>query len=122
MLLVWDNLAGHKTPEMVLWLFAQGVMPLYTPLSGSWLNMAEAVQRILKRRALEGHHPQSWMELMEWLEATAQGWNQQPTPFIWNGRRAERRRRAKLHRCSGSAAGTFRKLQRYHKNGSPSPK
>src|SRR5215210_2659345 len=31
LLLVWDNLAGHKTPDLVLWLCAQGVMPLYTP-------------------------------------------------------------------------------------------
>ncbi len=46
MLLVLDNLAGHKTPEMVLWMFEHGVMPLYTPLGGSWLNMAESVQRI----------------------------------------------------------------------------
>jgi hypothetical protein len=44
MLLIWDNLAGHKTPEMVLWLFSHGIMPLYTPLSGSWLNMTESVQ------------------------------------------------------------------------------
>ena len=35
-LLVWDNLAGHKTPEMVLWLCRHGIMPLYTPLGGSW--------------------------------------------------------------------------------------
>lgn len=41
MLLVWDNLAGHLTPTLVRWLFAHGVMPLYTPLGGSWLNMAE---------------------------------------------------------------------------------
>src|SRR4051812_36285126 len=34
-LLVWDNLAGHKTPEMVLWLCRHGIMPLYTPLGGS---------------------------------------------------------------------------------------
>lgn len=34
MLLVLDNLAGHKTPDFVLWLFAHGVMPLYTPLGG----------------------------------------------------------------------------------------
>ena len=39
-LLVLDNLAGHKTPAFVLWLFAHGVMPLYTPVGGSWLNMA----------------------------------------------------------------------------------
>ncbi len=36
LLLVMDNLAGHKTPEFVLWLFAHEIMPLYTPLSGSW--------------------------------------------------------------------------------------
>ncbi|MDQ3252914.1 MAG: hypothetical protein M3R15_03235 [Acidobacteriota bacterium] len=28
MLVVMDNLKGHKTPECVLWLFAQGIMPL----------------------------------------------------------------------------------------------
>ena len=40
--------------RFVLWLFAHGIMPLYTPLGGSWLNMAESFQRILKRRALDG--------------------------------------------------------------------
>ena len=53
MLLVLDNLAGHKTPAFVCWLFAHGIMPLYTPVGGSWLNMAESLQRILKRRALD---------------------------------------------------------------------
>src|SRR3954453_18225850 len=43
MLLVWDNLTGHKTAEMVVWLCQHGVMPLYTPLGGSWLDMAEVV-------------------------------------------------------------------------------
>jgi hypothetical protein len=37
---------------MVRWLFQQGVMPLYTPLSGSSLNMAESLQRIVVGRAL----------------------------------------------------------------------
>ena len=44
LLLVWDNLQGHVTPALVLWLFSHGVMPLYTPLGGSWLNMAESRQ------------------------------------------------------------------------------
>lgn len=57
MLLVLDNLAGHRTPELVCRLFAHGVMPLYTPVGGSWLNMAESLQRILKRRALNGQYP-----------------------------------------------------------------
>ena len=54
LLLVLDNLTGHLTASFVLWLFAHGIMPLYTPLSGSWLNMAESIQRILTRRALDG--------------------------------------------------------------------
>jgi hypothetical protein len=54
LLLIWDNLTGHHTPELLLWLFAQGVLVLYTPLSGSWLNMAESLQRILVRRACAG--------------------------------------------------------------------
>ena len=37
MLLILDNLAGHKSAPFVCWLMAHGIMPLYTPLSGSWL-------------------------------------------------------------------------------------
>jgi len=65
MLLIWDNLQGHYTPELVLWLFAQGVMPLYTLLGGSWLNMAESIQRILVRRGLAGQNPQSARQIIE---------------------------------------------------------
>ena len=81
MRLIWDNLAGHATPELVLWLFSHGIMPLYTPLSGSWLNMTESVQRILKRRALAGQHPQTAEESISWRDATARGWNRNPPPF-----------------------------------------
>ena len=83
MLLIWDNLAGHKTPVMVHWLSEHGIMPLYTPLRGSWRNMAESIQRILKRRALDGQHPTSTDEIIAWVEAVAQAWNRHPTPFEW---------------------------------------
>jgi hypothetical protein len=33
--LVWDNLAGHLSWPIVRWLFRHGVVPRYTPLSGS---------------------------------------------------------------------------------------
>src|SRR4051812_33256781 len=72
---VWDNLAGHETPEMVLWLCRHGIMPLYTPLGGSWLNMAESIRRILKRRALGGQQPRSPAEIGAWFEQTAGNWN-----------------------------------------------
>lgn len=65
MLLVWDNLIGHQTPELMLWLCDHGILPLYTPLSGSWLNMAESMQRILKRRALDGEHPETPQQIIE---------------------------------------------------------
>jgi transposase len=113
-LLVWDNLAGHKTPEMVLWLCRHGIMPLYTPLGGSWLNMAESIQRILKRRALDGQQPQSPAEIGAWFEQTARSWNRQPTPFVWNGKRRQRRRRqtGDGHPIGGSAALTRQALPR----------
>ncbi len=114
MVLVWDNLAGHKTPSMVLWLFRHGIMPLYTPLSGSWLNMAESIQRILKRRGLNGQHPNTPSEILAWREATARGWNGNPTPFIWGGKRVVRRQRARerRHRQGGSGACTRRPIRR----------
>jgi hypothetical protein len=112
LLLIWDNLKGHLTPSMALWLFAHGIMPLYTPLGGSWLNMAESVQRILTRRALKGQHPQSSDEIIAWIEATARGWNADPTPFVWGGKRQTRRERARQrrHRLGGSGACTLRPL------------
>ena len=104
LLLVWDNLAGHLSWPIVEWLFQHGVMPLYTPLSGSWLNMAESVQRILGGRALAGQHPHSAEELIAWLEETVTGWNRAPTPFVWGGKRQDRRQRARQRRLGGSAA------------------
>jgi hypothetical protein len=114
LLVVMDNLASHQTPELVLWMFAHGTMPLYTPLSGSWLNMAESIQRILKRRALEGQHPQAPEEIIALLEATARGWNQEPTPFVWGGKRALRRVRSRQrrHQLGGSGACVVRPLRR----------
>ena len=104
LLLIWDNLAGHTSWALVHWLFQHGVMPLYTPLSGSWLNMAESLQRIVVGRALAGHHPHSAAELIGWLEDAVTGWNAAPTPFVWDGKRRERRVRARQRRLGGSAA------------------
>jgi hypothetical protein len=112
MLLVLDNLAGHKTPEFVRWLFAHGIMPLYTPVGGSWLNMAESIQRVLKRRALDGQHPEDVGQIIAWFEAVARHWNEAPTPFAWGGKRSERRRRRERHRLGGSGACTRRPLRR----------
>lgn len=114
LLLVLDNLTGHKSADLVGWCMAHGIMPLYTPLAGSWLNMAESIQRILVRRALGGQHPESAEQLKEWLAATVRGWNAAPTPFEWGGKRAARRARsrARRHALGGSGACTRRPIRR----------
>lgn len=114
LLLVLDNLSGHKSTAWVLWLFAHGVMPLYTPLGGSWLNMAESAQRIIKRRALAGRYPPTPEAIIHSLEATLRGWNRDPTPFHWGGKRQVRRQRARQrrHALGGSGACIRRPLNR----------
>jgi hypothetical protein len=113
LIVVWDNLAGHLTPDMLGWLIAHGIVPLYTPLGGSWLNMAESVQRIIVRRALSGQHPESADEIKEWLDATVRGWNADPTPFCWGGKRWERRLRFReRHALGASRAYTLRPIRR----------
>jgi hypothetical protein len=79
-------------------------MPLYTPIGGSWLNMAESVQRIIVPRALAGQHPKNAQQVIDWLEQTVAGWNKNPTPFVWNGKRRRRRERTRLRRLAGSGA------------------
>ena len=114
MLLVLDNLTGHKTPAFVCWLMDHGVMPLYTPLGGSWLNMTESVQRILIRRGVAGTHLETVGAIIAALEATAAGWNAAPTPFEWGGRRAARRQRSRerRHALGGSGACTRAPVRR----------
>ncbi len=101
LILVWDNLVGYTSAVLLRWFAGHGGLPLYTPLSGSWLNMAESVQRIIVRRALAGQDPATSDDLIGWLEETAAGWNEEPTPFVWDGRRRERRRRARAHPWAG---------------------
>jgi hypothetical protein len=114
-LLVLDNLQGHKTPALVLWLFAHGILPLYTPLGGSWLNMTESIQRIIGTRALAGQYPRTPEQIITLLEATAEGWNRDPTPFEWGGKRQARRQQSRHRRYSlgGSGACARRPLRRH---------
>ena len=113
LILIWDNRVGHYTADMVVWCHQQGILLLYTPLGGSWLNMAESVQRILVRRALAGQHPQTAQQIREWLDATVRGWNADPTPFDWGGKRWQRRLRFReRHALGASRAFTRRPIRR----------
>ncbi len=106
--LVLDNLSGHLSYDLMEWFFEHGVLPLYTPVGGSWLNMAESVQHIIVPRALAGQSPKTAQEAIDWLEQTVAGWNKHPTPFVWNGKRRRRRERARLRRLAGSGAALIK--------------
>src|SRR5207253_1419516 len=112
LLLVMDNLAGHKSKAFVEWLWQHGILPLYTPLGGSWLNMGESIQRLLKRRTLDGQTPTTPEQIIQWFQATAAAWNADPSPFEWNGKRKRRRQRSSPSRylLGGSGACTRRPL------------
>jgi len=113
-LLVMDHLTGHKSPEWLVWCFQRGSLPLFIPLGGRWLNMAESIHRIIQLRALAGQYPQDVATIIAWLEATAVGWTRHPTPFVWAGKRQTRRHRARerrLHRLAGSGAYSTRPIQ-----------
>jgi hypothetical protein len=76
--------------------------------------MAESIQRILKRRALNGQYPQTTDQIIAWFEAVAQHWNEVPTAFAWGGKRWRRRQRQRerRHRVGGSGAYTRTPLRR----------
>ena len=113
-LLASDNPAGHRTPAFVLWLFAHGVVPPYTPPGGSWLHVAEGTRRVLKRRALDGQHPGTPGGVIARLEAVARHWKAAPTPLAWGGKRAARRTRERdrRHAVGGSGACTRQPIRR----------
>jgi transposase len=109
LLLILDNLSGHHTPSFIIWLCEHGIMPLFTPLGGSWLNMAESIQHIIISRALAGTHPKEPTQIIDWLEETTEGWNAAPTAFSWNGKRKARRERSRqrhAHSLAKSGACT----------------
>ena len=53
-------------------------------------------------------------EIIGWLEAVAAHWNQDPTPFVWGGKRRRRRerQRERRHRQGGSGAYTRKPVRR----------
>jgi hypothetical protein len=65
---------------------------------------------ILKRRALDGEYPTTPQQIIDWLEEPAEGWNADPTPFVWGGKRKRRRDRARDRRHALGGSGASRSL------------
>jgi hypothetical protein len=71
-------------------------------------------EQVIKRRALECQRPETPEQIVTLLEATARGWDREPTPFEWGGARAARRRRSRerRHQLGGSGACVRSPLRR----------
>ena len=113
LLLVWDNLKGHVTPALVLWLFSHGVMPLYTPLGRSWLNMAESRQAHHQPpgpgRTIFRHRNRS---LMHWKRRSKDGTRRRRLFIgVANAMRAVCAAGCEQHALAGSGACTCRPLR-----------
>ena len=75
-------------------------------------GLTESVQRIVCGRALNGTYPQTQAELLSFLDDAVIGWNAHPTPFVWGGKRYERRVRARerRHQCRLGGSGATAEL------------
>ena len=78
--------------------------------------MAESIQRLLKRRALDGQYYCSSQAIIDALEAVAAHWNRHPTPFIWSGKRRARRccGSPSSHRLPASSTTTARSVRAFY--------
>ena len=78
MLLVLDNLFGHYSVDFVLWLFAHGIMPLYTPLVGVgiWPNR------------FSGFSSAGMASIRRGRRRSSPGWRRQPVAGIGSPRRS----------------------------------
>ena len=82
--LVLDNVATHKTPEVLGWLARHERFHLhFTPTSASWLNQVETWFSILSRQAIRRGSFESVRALIAAIEAFTRAWNAGSTPFTW---------------------------------------
>lgn len=79
-----DNYAAHKRVEVRCWLKANPrIRLLYTPTSGSWLNLAEVWSGIIERQAIHRGTFTSVKNLNAKIRAFIDGWNDRYRLFVW---------------------------------------
>lgn len=82
--------ASTRFPSARLWEALAGCWPQIGTLDMD-VSADESVRRRLKHRTLDGSHPTTPEEIIDWLEVTARCWNRGPTAFVWRGKRQARR-------------------------------
>jgi transposase len=81
---VLDNVATHKTPEVMRWLARHPRWVFhFTPTSGSWLNAVETFFSALTRRRLRRGVFRSVVDLQAAINRYLEDHNDDPKPFVW---------------------------------------
>lgn len=83
---VLDNLSAHKADEVRTWLAHPKRRRWhlhFTPTSSSWLNLVEGWFAQLTNRRLKNGVFTSVDDLEEAIGIWAEGWNEDPKPFVW---------------------------------------
>jgi transposase len=81
---VLDNVATHKTPEVMRWLARHPRWVFhFTPTSGSWLNAVETFFSALTRRRLRRGVFRSVVDLQAAINHYLKDHNDHPKPFVW---------------------------------------
>jgi len=82
--IVVDNYHTHKHAEINAWLTKHPrITLLFTPTSGSWLNLVEVFFGIITRQAIRRGSFASVKELTNAISRFIDGWNERCHPFIW---------------------------------------
>jgi transposase len=82
---ILDNLSAHKTPTVHKWLLRHHRFHFhFTPTYGSWMNLVERWFSSLTTNKLQRSTHRSVKALAADIEAWADNWNQNPTPFVWH--------------------------------------
>ena len=82
---ILDNLATHKTPTVQRWLLRHRRFHFhFTPTYGSWMNLVERWFSALTTKKLQRSAHRSVKELAADIQAWADHWNDNPTPFVWH--------------------------------------
>ena len=82
---ILDNLATHKTPTVQRWLLRHRRFHFhFTPTYGSWMNLVERWFSALTTKKLQRSAHRNVKELAADIQAWADHWNDNPTPFVWH--------------------------------------
>jgi hypothetical protein len=93
-----DHLEMHHCRDLLLFMLHHERWEfVYQPTYAAYLNLIEPWWKVLRSLALQGRRFETWLEVMQAIEAATAYWQAHKHPFVWG-----RRRRHQPHRRTRS--------------------